>query len=75
VFYTNQKFEGNNITSLVKRVDMEITPEVWNAVSSLKYVGLRIKKGNIGVIQGFNKIQFYRSIKSKKLFYRRFEAE
>jgi len=32
VFYTNLKFEGNNLVSRVKSVDMEITHEVWVVV-------------------------------------------
>ena len=42
VFYTNLKFEGNNLISHVKGVDMEITHDVWTAVAGLKYAGLRI---------------------------------
>ena len=61
VFYTNLKFEGNNLVSHVKGVDMEITHDVWAAVTGLKYVGLRINKGNIGVVEDFNKIQYYKS--------------
>jgi len=61
VFYTNLKFEGNNLVSHVKGVDMEITHEVWAAVAGLKYVGLRINKGNIGVVEDFDKIQYYKS--------------
>ena len=61
VFYTNLKFIDNNLVSHVKGVDMEITHEVWTAVTGLKYVGLRINKGNIGVVEDFNKIQYYRS--------------
>jgi len=34
----------------VKRVDMEITPEVWIAITGLKHAGLRINKGNICVV-------------------------
>jgi len=60
VFYTNLKFEGY-LVSHVKGVDIEITHEVWAAVTSLKYVGLRINKGNIGVVEDFNKIQYYKS--------------
>ena len=37
VFYTNLKFEGNNLVSHVKGVDMEITYDVWTAVAGLKY--------------------------------------
>ena len=61
VFYTNLKFEGNHLVSHVKGVDMEITHDVWAAVTGLKYVGLRINKGNIGVVEDFNKIQYYKS--------------
>ena len=61
VFYTKLKFEGNNIASHVNGVDMEITHDVWTAVAGLKYVGLRINKGNLGVVEDFNKIQYYKS--------------
>jgi len=59
VFYTNLQFVGNNLVSHVKGIDMEITHEVWTAIIVLKYVGLRINKGNIGVVEESNKIQFY----------------
>lgn len=61
VFYINLKFEGNNLVSHVKGVDIEITHEVWAVVTGLKYVGLKINKGNIGVVEDFNKIQYYKS--------------
>ena len=61
VFYTNLKFEGNNIVSHVKGVDMEITHDVWVAVTGLKYASLRTNKGNIGVLEDLNKIQYYKS--------------
>ena len=61
VFYTNLKFEGNNFASHVKGVDMEITHDVWTVVAGLKYVGLRINKGNLGVVEDFNKVQYYKS--------------
>ena len=61
VFYTNLKFEGNNIVSHVKGVDMEITHEVWTAIAGLKYSCLRINKGNLGVVEDFNKVQYYNS--------------
>ena len=53
VFYTNLKFEGNNVVSHVKGVDMEITYDVWNAVAGLKYSGLIMNKGNLGVVEDF----------------------
>jgi len=61
VFYTNLQIVGNNICSHVKGVDMEITQEVWTAITGLKDVGLMINKGNIGVVDEFNKMQFYKS--------------
>ena len=44
VVYTDLKFEGNNLVSYVKGVDMEITHDVWIVVAGLKYTGLRINK-------------------------------
>ena len=61
VFYTNLKSEGNNLVSHVKGVDMEITHDVWAAVTGLKYAGPRINKGNLGVVEDFNKVQYYKS--------------
>ena len=61
VFYTNLKFKGNNLVSHVKDVDMETTHDVWAAITGLKYVGLRINKGNLGVVEDFNKVQYYKS--------------
>ena len=54
VFYTNLKFEGNNLISHVKGVEMEITHEVWAAVAGLKFSGLRINMGNLVVVEDFN---------------------
>ena len=61
LFYTNLKFKGNNLVSHVKGVDMKITHDVWAVVTGLKYAGLKINKGNIGVVEDFNKIQYYKS--------------
>ena len=58
VFFTNLKII--DITSHVKGVDMEITLEVWTAYTGLKHDGLMINKGNIGVVEESNKMQFYR---------------
>ena len=60
-FYTNFQIIGDKICSHVKGVDMEITYEVWTAITGLKHVGLMINKGNIGVVEEFNKMQFYKS--------------
>jgi len=40
---------------------LEITNEVWTAFTGLKFSGLRINKGNIGAVDEFNKMQFYKS--------------
>jgi len=45
---------------------MEITHEVWNDVAGLKFSGLRINKGNLGVVEDFNKIQYYKRINMLK---------
>jgi len=61
VFYTNLTFDGDSLVSYVKGVDMIITNEVWFVVTGLKSPGLRINRGNLGVVEDFNKIQFYKS--------------
>ena len=78
VSYNNLKFEGNNLVSQVKGVDKEITHEVWAVVTGIKYAGLRINKENIGMVEDFNKIQYYKScLKNphKNLFCWRVEIE
>ena len=60
VFYTNLQFNGDSLVSHVKGVDMIITSDVWAAVTGLKSSGLRINRGNLGVVEEFNKIQFYK---------------
>jgi len=56
VFYTNFQIVGDNLCSHVKEVDLEITHEFWFAITGLKYAGLRINKGNIGVVEEFNRM-------------------
>jgi len=60
VFYTILQIVGDNLCTHVKGIDMEITPKVWSPVVALKYVGLIVNKGNIRVVEEFNKMQFYR---------------
>jgi len=45
----------------VKGVDMVITNDVWTAVTGLKFSGIRINRGNLGIVEEFNKMQFYKS--------------
>jgi len=40
---------------------MIITNEVWFAVTGMKSSSIRINRGNLGVVEDFNKIQFYKS--------------
>ena len=61
VFYTNLQFNGDSLVSHVKGVGMVITNDVWTDVTGLKYSGLRINKGNLGIVEEFNKMQFYKS--------------
>ena len=61
VFYTNLQVVGDNLCTHVKRIDMEITLKVLSVVAGLKYYELRINKGNIGIVEEFNKMQFYKS--------------
>ena len=60
VFYTNLLLYGDSLISHVKDVDMVITSDVWFAIIGLKSSGLRINRGNLGVVEDFNKIQFYK---------------
>jgi len=60
VFYTNLSFDGDSLVSHVKGVDMIITNEVWSVVIGLNSYGLRINRGNLGVVEDLNKIQFYK---------------
>jgi len=60
VFYINLHFDGDSLGSHVKGVNMIITSEIWSAVTGLKSYGLRINRGNLGVVEDFNKIQFYK---------------
>jgi len=46
----------------VKGVDIEIFHDVWTAITGLKYTRLRINKGNIGVVEEFNKMRFYKRL-------------
>ena len=56
VFYTNLTFDGDSLVSHVKGVDMIITNEVWFSVTGLKSSSLRINRGNLGIVEDFNKI-------------------
>ena len=61
VFYTNLQFSGDSLVSHVKGVDLVITNDVWTVVAGLKFSAIKINRGNLGVMEDFNKIQFYKS--------------
>jgi len=61
VFYTNLQFNGESLVSHVKSVDIVIINDVWAAVAGLKFSGIKINRGNLGVVEEFNKMQFYTS--------------
>jgi len=61
VFYSNLVQDDKNLVSYVKGVKLKITREIWSNVDGVKYSGLKVSKRNIAGIQGFNKMQFYRS--------------
>jgi len=61
VFYTNLKFDGDSLISHVKGVEIVITNYVWVVVAGLKLSGLRINRGNLGIVEEFNKMQFYKN--------------
>ena len=46
---------------------MKITHDVWTTITGLKYNGLRINKWNIGVVEKFNKMQYYKSCTKNSL--------
>ena len=54
-------FSGDSLVSHVKGVDMVITNDVGTVLAGLKFSGIRINRGNLGVVEDFNKIQFYKS--------------
>jgi len=60
VFYTNLHFNGDSLISHVKGLEMVITSDVWAIVAGLKSSGLRINRGNLGIVEEFNKMQFYK---------------
>ena len=68
VFYTNLQFNGDSFVSHVKCVEMVITNEVWTVVTGLKFSGIRINIGNLGVVEEFNKMQFYKSCLKNPLY-------
>jgi len=47
--------------SHVKGVDMIIIDDEWTMITRLKNLGRVVRKGNIALLEGFNKVEFFRS--------------
>jgi len=56
VVNTNLQFNGDSLVSHVKGVEMVIKNDVWAIVAGLKFSGLRINRGNLGIVEEFNKM-------------------
>ena len=56
VFYSNLVQDEKNLVFYVKRVKLKITREVWSSIAGIKYLGLKVRKGNTARIQEFNKM-------------------
>ena len=75
VLYTNLTLDGKNLVSYVKGIKMKVINEVWNLVAGIKYVGLKVGKGNTNGIQEFKKIQYHRScVRDPSLSVKRFHV-
>jgi len=59
VFFTNLEFKNDVLLSNIKGVRMEIKWKAWKDVVGLKARGVQVRKGETGVVQEFNKIQYY----------------
>jgi len=58
VFYTNLQLNGDSLISRVKGVDMVTTNDVWVVVAGLKFFGVRINRGNLGLLKCSTKCNF-----------------
>ena len=58
VFYTNRQFDGQNICTHLKGVDMLITPKEWFAITGLRHEGQQIERK---ALEDFNKTQFFKT--------------
>jgi len=58
VFYTNLMFDGKNMSSHVKGVDMLITPKEWFSITGLRHEGHLIERI---ALEDFSKTQFFKA--------------
>jgi len=61
VFFTNLTFEGDFMSTHIKRVDMDITSTVQTTITGLKNTEGKVRKGNTKSLEDYHKIQFSRS--------------
>jgi len=59
VFFTNLEFKNDVLLSSIKGVRMEINKKAWKDVVGLKSRGVQVRKGEIGAVSEFNKVQYY----------------
>jgi len=58
MFYTNLQFDGQNMCTHVKGVDMLITPKEWFSIIGLRHEGQQIERKTL---ENFNKTQFFKT--------------
>jgi len=59
VFFTNFQFKNYALLSSVKGVQMEISKKTWKDNLRLSQRGVQVRKGKTGVVEEFNKMQYY----------------
>jgi len=59
VFFTNLQLKNDVFLSSVKGVHMEISKKAWKDVARLRAKGVQVRNGETGVVQEFNKVQYY----------------
>ena len=59
VFFTDLEFKNDVLLSSIKGVRMKINKRAWKDVVGLKSKGVQVRKGEIGVVSEFNKMQYY----------------
>jgi len=64
MFYTNLIFDGQNMCTHVKGVDMLITPKEWFAITGLRHEGQQIERKALD-LEDFNKTQFFKTCMRK----------
>ena len=59
VFFTNLEFKNDMLLSSIKGIRMEMNKKAWKDVAGLKLRGVQVRKGEIGAVPEFNKVQYY----------------